>query len=285
MIQSPGTRRRGEGLFWRPQYDGWISTVNDCEIICGHACKIISGAIGFPSAFASQSLQPPGINNVIRGQRFPTSPPVDFENRVKQPRPFESEQPVADPLKTSVIPGYSTSGWNRGCNGIIFSFTRFIKSPIFIVRVRIWWNWQTRYFEVVVPQGMQVQVLLCAPLFLRKLRVSLTTAQIWGESSGPKMKFPKVIRHRKAEVTIYGKKKNYQCYRIACRQLGGGIFVISPNTAKRYSRRKSRLANWLKGLNVMSSDPGCARDTEVNNEINNKTPVGVTHDAFIHSRN
>ena len=30
---------------------------------------------------------------------------------------------------------------------------------------RIWWNWQTRYFEVVVPQGMQVQVLLCAPLF------------------------------------------------------------------------------------------------------------------------
>jgi Zn-dependent protease with chaperone function len=37
------------------------------------------------------------------------------------------------------------------------------------IRVRIWWNWQTRYFEVVVPQGMQVQVLLCAPLFLLKL--------------------------------------------------------------------------------------------------------------------
>src|ERR1035438_5134814 len=30
-------------------------------------------------------------------------------------------------------------------------------------RVRIWWNWQTRYFEVVVPKGVQVQVLLCAP--------------------------------------------------------------------------------------------------------------------------
>src|ERR1017187_5716017 len=37
-------------------------------------------------------------------------------------------------------------------------------------RVRIWWNWQTRYFEVVVGQPVQVQVLLCAPLFLKKLR-------------------------------------------------------------------------------------------------------------------
>src|SRR5215467_7687062 len=31
--------------------------------------------------------------------------------------------------------------------------------------VRIWWNWQTRYFEVVVGQPVQVQVLLCAPNF------------------------------------------------------------------------------------------------------------------------
>ena len=29
--------------------------------------------------------------------------------------------------------------------------------------LRIWWNWQTRYFEVVVGQPVQVQVLLCAP--------------------------------------------------------------------------------------------------------------------------
>lgn len=34
-----------------------------------------------------------------------------------------------------------------------------------MARLRIWWNWQTRYFEVVVPQGVQVQVLLCAPTF------------------------------------------------------------------------------------------------------------------------
>jgi hypothetical protein len=36
--------------------------------------------------------------------------------------------------------------------------------------VRIWWNWQTRYFEVVVGKPVQVQVLLCAPIFLKKLR-------------------------------------------------------------------------------------------------------------------
>ena len=36
----------------------------------------------------------------------------------------------------------------------------------------MWWNWQTRYFEVVVPKGVQVQVLPCAPNFLRK-RTSL----------------------------------------------------------------------------------------------------------------
>ena len=29
------------------------------------------------------------------------------------------------------------------------------------------------------------------------------------------MKFPKVIRHRKAEVTIYGKRKSYPIYRAA----------------------------------------------------------------------
>src|SRR5881227_1834533 len=30
-------------------------------------------------------------------------------------------------------------------------------------RVRLWWNWQTRYFEVVVGKPVQVQVLLSAP--------------------------------------------------------------------------------------------------------------------------
>ena len=43
---------------------------------------------------------------------------------------------------------------------------------------RIWWNWQTRYFEVVVPQGVQVQVLLCAPFLLGKLMTLQIHAQI-----------------------------------------------------------------------------------------------------------
>jgi hypothetical protein len=46
-----------------------------------------------------------------------------------------------------------------------------------IHRLRIWWNWQTRYFEVVVPQGVQVQVLLCAPFFLMKLGIVRKFAQ------------------------------------------------------------------------------------------------------------
>lgn len=32
-----------------------------------------------------------------------------------------------------------------------------------VSRVRLWRNWQTRYFEVVVGQPVQVQILLGAP--------------------------------------------------------------------------------------------------------------------------
>ena len=46
------------------------------------------------------------------------------------------------------------------------------------VGLRLWWNWQTRYFEVVVPQGVQVQVLLTAPLLLGKTTNSGVPAQI-----------------------------------------------------------------------------------------------------------
>ena len=41
------------------------------------------------------------------------------------------------------------------------------------------------------------------------------SAQILAEPDRPKMKFPKVIRLRKIEVTIYGKKTNNPFYRIA----------------------------------------------------------------------
>jgi integrase len=49
------------------------------------------------------------------------------------------------------------------------------------------------------------------------------------------MKFPKVIRHRKAEVTIYGKKPNYPFYRIAYRVAG-----------KRHLRNYSKYGEALK---------------------------------------
>ena len=52
------------------------------------------------------------------------------------------------------------------------------------------------------------------------------------------MKFPKVIRHRKAEVTIYGKKKNYPFYRIAYRLAG-----------KRYLRNYSKYGEALTEAN------------------------------------
>jgi hypothetical protein len=45
------------------------------------------------------------------------------------------------------------------------------------------------------------------------LRVCLTRAQFPQELTTPKVRFPKIIHHQKAEATIYGKKKNYHLYR------------------------------------------------------------------------
>jgi hypothetical protein len=56
MVQRLGTHCQAEGLFWFPQHDGWISTVSDGEIIKDDACKIISGAVGFPPTVTSQFL-------------------------------------------------------------------------------------------------------------------------------------------------------------------------------------------------------------------------------------
>jgi hypothetical protein len=86
------------------------------------------------------------------------------------------------------------------------SLTCFIEASRTFRRLRLWWNWQTRYFEVVVEQSVQVQVLLSAPFFLRKLskQVLLTENQpgITAET-----KFPKRIRHKGQTVTIYSKSK------------------------------------------------------------------------------
>jgi hypothetical protein len=63
-------------------------------------------------------------------------------------------------------------------------------------RLRLWWNWQTRYFEVVVAQAVQVQVLLSAPISPSQngnLGAGNTeNARIWQR----KHALPKRIRHR-----------------------------------------------------------------------------------------
>jgi hypothetical protein len=39
-------------------------------------------------------------------------------------------------------------------------------------------------------------------------------AQFLAETEGRKMRFPKIIKHRRFEATIYGKSKNYPYYRL-----------------------------------------------------------------------
>ncbi len=37
--------------------------------------------------------------------------------------------------------------------------------------MRLWWNWQTRYFEVVVAKAVQVQDLQSAPFFSIRMKM------------------------------------------------------------------------------------------------------------------
>jgi hypothetical protein len=73
-------------------------------------------------------------------------------------------------LRTSRAPRQDTHefgptfGTNSACSTTEMWFT--------CSGLRLWWNWQTRYFEVVVPQGVQVQVLLTAPTSLGRIRPS-----------------------------------------------------------------------------------------------------------------
>ena len=86
-------------------------------------------------------------------------------------------------------------------------------------RSRIWWNWQTRYFEVVVPQGVQVQVLLCAPFFLMKLghcqEICTEFAQNSARPADKRVRFPVTIRHRSSKAKIYAPAGNFNYYRVA----------------------------------------------------------------------
>jgi hypothetical protein len=84
--------------------------------------------------------------------------------------------------------------------------------------VRLWWNWQTRYFEVVVGQPVQVQVLLSAPTFIEKSgdsqKVCTKFAQKTAQSDR-RVKFPVTIRHRSSKAKIYAPGGKFAYYRLA----------------------------------------------------------------------
>ena len=84
---------------------------------------------------------------------------------------------------------------------------------------RIWWNWQTRYFEVVVGQPVQVQVLLCAPSFIEKTgdsqNVCTEFAQNIARTADRRVKFPVTIRHRNSKAKIYAPGGKFAYYRLA----------------------------------------------------------------------
>ena len=84
---------------------------------------------------------------------------------------------------------------------------------------RIWWNWQTRYFEVVVPQGVQVQVLLCAPFFPNNKGdsqgICTEFAQNKPRTPDRRVRFPVTIRYRASKAKIYAPGGNFAYYRLA----------------------------------------------------------------------
>lgn len=82
-------------------------------------------------------------------------------------------------------------------------------------------------------------------------------AQIPPESASRNVKFPKIIRHRKAEVTIYGKKPNYPFYRL-CFYASGKRRMKSFNTyaaAKAEAEKKAReMSNGSQSLALTNKE-------------------------------
>ena len=86
------------------------------------------------------------------------------------------------------------------------------------------------------------------------------SAQILPEPEPPKMKFPKVIRHRKAEVTIYGKKKNYAFYRIAYRADGKRHLVNFTKYSVALAAAEKKAKELAEGSPVAALTAAQARD-------------------------
>jgi hypothetical protein len=88
---------------------------------------------------------------------------IGFENGIQFSVLNEAKETVADPTESLLGPLFSFRLERRvfDCKMSV----KMVEFPHKYRRVRIWWNWQTHYFEVVVGQPVQVQVLLCAPKF------------------------------------------------------------------------------------------------------------------------
>jgi hypothetical protein len=62
------------------------------------------------------------------------------------------------------------------------------------------------------------------------------------------MRFPKLVKHRKAEVTIYGKRKNYPFYRIAYRVAGKRVMQNFSKYAQARKAAEDKAKELDKGL-------------------------------------
>ncbi|MEO5803870.1 MAG: tyrosine-type recombinase/integrase [Verrucomicrobiota bacterium] len=74
------------------------------------------------------------------------------------------------------------------------------------------------------------------------------------------MKFPKVIKHRKAEVTIYGKKKSYPFYRLAYRVNGKRRMKHFATYGEAKTAADKKVRELSEGSQVAALTAGQARD-------------------------
>ena len=74
------------------------------------------------------------------------------------------------------------------------------------------------------------------------------------------MKFPKVVRHRKAEVTIYGKKPNYAFYRVAYRVAGKRHLLNFSKYGAALTAAKKKVRELAEGSQAAALTASQARD-------------------------
>jgi hypothetical protein len=68
---------------------------------------------------------------------------------------------------------------------------------------------------VVVPQGVQVQILLCAPFFLAKQGFLKYFAQLNARTLDRRVRFPVTIRHHTSKAKIYRPAGKFNYCRVA----------------------------------------------------------------------